>query len=365
MPKTLKNLKSGNVIPFNPARSDYDVYFGGPDKPSGALRNLLSDKIDAVPAGGSIDWVTYYFRDRPLARKLIEAAARGVRVTLVLEGKPRIVKANQQVISILSDEKGLGYGLRTIALPGVPSPPGIGWKPQLHEKIYCFSHPQPTALFGSFNPSGDFPEDDPAILWKIGNHNVAHNSLVATYDVKIVNLLVGHIRSLHRDGSSLFYRFLRRSQHSLDFGHTVLHFWPRLGRHPIEMFLNGFGDGARVRIAASHIRSSQSVSRLIELSRRGARVEVLSESTNRRVPQKTEQRLQAAGVKFERLGQSQNVPMHLKLVLAENEHGKWAVFGSYNWTRPSYWLNHEIAAITSDAHVFAEFDRRWNELRAS
>ena len=361
---TPENLKLGNVVQFNPGETDYEVYFGGPDKSLGALRSLLSDKIDAVPTGGSIDWVTYYFRDRPLARKLIEAAARGVKVTLVLEGKPRIIKANQQVISILSGENGLGDGLRIIALPGVPSPPGIGWKPQLHEKIYCFSHPQPTALFGSFNPSGDCPEEDPTILSEIGNHNVAHNALVETRDAQMVGMLVNHIRSLHRDGSSLFYRFWERAQHSLDFGQTVLHFWPRLGRHPVEMFLDGFGNGSRVRVAASHIRSSRSVSRLIKLSQRGAQVEVLSEFTNRRVPLKTEKRLRAAGVKFERLGQLHNVPMHLKLILAENEYGKWAVFGSFNWTLPSYWLNHEIAAITSDARVFDEFDRRWNELRS-
>lgn len=360
----MKNPESGNVVRLNPTRSDFEVFFGGPDKPLGALRSLLSDKIDAVPPGGSIDWVTYYFRDRLLARKLIDAAARGVKVTLVLEGKPRIANANQQVIEILSGEKGLGYGLRTIALPGVPSPPGLAWKPQLHEKIYCFSHPKPTALFGSFNPSGDDPEEDPEILRKIGDHNVAHNLLVETCDAQMVALLVNHIRSLHRDGTSLYYRFWDRTQHSLDFGHTALHFWPRVGRHPIEMFLDGFGTGSRVRIAASHIRSVLAVNRLIKLSRRGAQVEVLSESTNIRVPLKTERRLRAAGVKFERLGQSQNVPMHLKLILAENENGKWTVFGSFNWTRPSYWINHEIAAITSDAHVFAEFDRRWNELRS-
>lgn len=360
---TLENLEVGNEVRSNPARSDFEVHFGGPDKHPGALRNLLLDRIDAVPAGGSIDWVTYYFRDRPLARKLVEAAARGVKVTLVLEGKPRIVTANQQVISILSGEKGLADGLRIIALPGVPSPPGIAWKPQLHEKIYCFSHPQPTALFGSFNPSGDFPEDDPAILLKIGDHNVAHNSLVESRDVKMVDLLVEHIRSLHRDGSSLYYRFWGRT-HSVDFGHTALHFWPGISRHPVEKFLEGFGKGSRVRIAASHIRYSRSVSRLIELSRRGAHVEVLSEFTDRRVPLKTEQRLRAAGVSFERLGQSQDVPMHLKLVLAESNTGRWAVFGSFNWTLPSYLLNHEIAAVTSDEHVFTEFDRRWNELRS-
>jgi len=360
---TLENLKLGNVVRLHPARASYKVHFGGPDKKPGELRNVLSEKIDAVPPGGSIDWVTYYFRDRPLARKLAEAAARGVKVTLVLEGRPRIVRANQQVISILSGKAGIGSGLRVISLPGVPSPAGIGWKPQVHEKVYCFSHPQPTALFGSFNPSGDFPEDDPAILWKIGNHNIAHNALVESHDEKLAGKLAEHIRSLHRDGSSLYYRFWGRSQ-SLDFGHTVLHFWPRVARHPVEKFLDGFGEGSRVRIAASHIRFSRAVNRLIALSRRGAQVEVLSEFTNRRVPPKTEKRLRAAGIKFERFGQFQDIPMHLKLVLAENEYGRWAVFGSFNWTLPSYVLNHEIAAVTTDPHVFAEFDRRWNELRS-
>ena len=66
---SLQNQKSDRVVRLHAKPSDFEVYFGGPDKPIGALRNLLADKIDAVPPGGSIDWVTYYFRDRPLAQK--------------------------------------------------------------------------------------------------------------------------------------------------------------------------------------------------------------------------------------------------------------------------------------------------------
>ena len=40
------------------------VCFGGPDLPARRLRNLLEEQVRAVPGGGSIDWVTYYFRDR-------------------------------------------------------------------------------------------------------------------------------------------------------------------------------------------------------------------------------------------------------------------------------------------------------------
>ncbi len=342
--------------------SSFEVHFGGPDTRNGALRDLLAERIAAVPPGGRIDWVTYYFRDRPLAHELMEAVRRGVRVTLTLEQRPRIAAANQAVIALLSGENGLGSGLRMISLPGVPSPRGLAWKPQVHEKIYCFSHPEPVAFLGSFNPSNDSPEEMPAILDKIGDHNVAHNALVAAKNPQMAAALAEHVRALNQGGSSLFYRFSSRAQRSLDFGDTVFYFWPRMGAHPIERLLAGFGPGSRVRIAASHIRSPGSVGCMVDLARRGARVEVLSEHTKRRVPHKTERRLSAAGISFRRIGQAINVPMHLKFVLAENDSVRQAVFGSFNWTIPSYWLNHEIAAVTRDDSVFGAFEAHWNSL---
>ncbi len=342
--------------------SNFEIHFGGPDKRKGALRDLLAERIAAVPPGGSIDWVTYYFRDRPLARGLIAASRRGVRVTLTLERKPRIAAANRQVIEMLSGEDGLGSGLRTISLPGLLSPPGLAWKPQVHEKVYCFSHPQPVAFIGSFNPSNDSPEDTPGILEKIGDHNVAYNALVAAKDPQMASALAEHVRSLNLNGSSLLYRFTSKQPRSLDFGHTVVHFWPRLGGHPIEQLLAGFGAGSRIRIAASHIRSPGSVSCMVMLAKRGARVEVLTEHTRSRVPHKTEKRLSAAGIAFRRIGKSINVPMHLKFMLVENESIRRTVFGSFNWTLPSYWLNHEIAAISVDESVFEIFEAHWNKL---
>src|SRR5689334_10457863 len=66
------------------------VYFGGPDKPSGFLRDLLKERVDLVPAGGEILWATYYFRDVALADALIRARERGVAVTLCIEAMPRL-----------------------------------------------------------------------------------------------------------------------------------------------------------------------------------------------------------------------------------------------------------------------------------
>ena len=145
-----------------------EVHFGGPDMPAYRLRDLLEERIAAVPSGGAIDWVTYYFRDRRLAEALIQAQHRGVKVTVTLERSPRTASANKMVEAMLSGENGLGAGFRSLSLPRVPTPVGIVWKPHLHEKLYCFSHPKPTAFIGSFNPSGDSPEDQPEILREIG-----------------------------------------------------------------------------------------------------------------------------------------------------------------------------------------------------
>jgi phosphatidylserine/phosphatidylglycerophosphate/cardiolipin synthase-like enzyme len=67
----------------------FEVTFGGPDRPRGCLRDLLAQRIEAVPPGGAIDWATYYFRDRRLAGDLIRARERGVEVRVTIDGRPR------------------------------------------------------------------------------------------------------------------------------------------------------------------------------------------------------------------------------------------------------------------------------------
>ncbi|MET0282769.1 MAG: phospholipase D-like domain-containing protein [Steroidobacteraceae bacterium] len=345
------------------SESRFAVHFGGPDLPAGSLRNLLSQRVAASPPGSTIDWATYYFRDRELARDLIAASDRGVQVRLLLEGKPRIARANEQVLAALTTHDALRTGLRVVQMPGYPSPPGLAWKPQFHTKIYCFSHPYPAALVGSFNPSGDSNEYDPGVVAKIGDHNIAHNALVEVRDEAIVGFLVDHLQALHRVPDAR----LRRTQSNLpferDFGDTQVYLWPRRGQHPIERLLEGYGGNCRVRIAASHIRNPWSVNCLARLARRGARVEIAAEHSARRVPRRMERRLTAAGAAFTRFGATENVPMHLKFVLAESTVGRQAIFGSYNWTLPSYWLNHEIAMATRDEHVFESLERRWCALQ--
>lgn len=346
-----------------PTAATPDIYFGGPDYPRGKLRNLLEERIAAVPAGGSINWVTYYFRDIQLAKTLIQAHKRGVKITLCLAGKPRIPHANVAVIALLSGPDGIGNALRIITIPGLPSPSHKSWKPQLHEKLYCFSHPEPIAFIGSFNPSGNGSQDDFDIIQEIGDQDVGYNALIGLKDPILVDGLIRHAQLLHHSLPGFFHRFSANASHDIHGADTTVFFWPRIHTHPIIRFLNTLRHGAQIRIAASHIRASSAVDIMIKLAKRGIDLEILAEATTRRVTPKIERRLINAGIRFRRIQSTESVPMHLKFVLIEEKNNVWSIFGSFNWTKPSFWLNHEIAAISSNPAVFETFSQCWEKLK--
>ncbi len=338
-----------------------EIYFGGPDLPPGRLRDVLAERVAAVPPGGTIHWVTYYFRDRLLAGELLRAHRRGVKVTLTLDRRPRTAHANQAVIAMLAGPDGLGEGFRTVCLPKAPTLLG-GRRPHLHEKLYCFSHPRPVAFIGSFNPSGDGREDDPEIIREIGDQDRGHNVLVGLSDPVIVDGFVAHARWIHRTPYSLLNRFSLKINRALKNENLEIHFWPRLLPHLIIRFFRRVGKGARIRIAASHLKGKFLVKSLINLSHRGAKLEIMAESTLRRVPAATEKMLVDAGIKFHRVAHAEGFPMHNKFALIEKDGRQWTIFGSFNWTSRSYWLNHEIGVISTDRELFKTFAERWEVL---
>jgi len=346
------------------ASSRHEVFFGGPDHPARLLRNVLAGRIAAVPPGGSIDWVTYYFRDRELAEELLRAHRRGVRITVTLEERPRTAHANQAVAAMLGSPDGLGARFRTIFLRGLSAYTGISWKPHLHEKLYCFSHPKPIAFIGSFNPSGNSPEDDPAIIHEIGDQDRGHNVLVGLRDPFLFERLVHHARSIHRLRYPVLHRFSEAANRGVKGNDTEIYFWPRLRPNPVLRFLSRLGAKARIRIAASHIKGTSVVNAIVSLARGGAALEILAEPTLRRVPAASEQMLTEAGIPFRRLTHPEGLPMHNKFILAENPRGRWVIFGSFNWTTRSYWLNYEIGAISTNKQLFETFAGRWEMLAA-
>lgn len=337
------------------------VHFGGPGRPDGRLRDLLAERVAAVPAGGAIDWVTYYFRDRRLAGELVAAHRRGVAVRVTLEGRPRTTHANDAVIALLGD--GLGEGLRVVAARTDPLPLGKALRPRLHEKLYCFSHPEPSAWVGSFNPSGDAPELMPEVIPEIGDHDRAYNLLVELRGEPLVTALVAHARALHSAPHGPFDRFRPDANRSLALGDFVVHFWPRVAPDPVNRWLSGLPAGSRVRLAASHVSGPSAGRTLTRLARRGVTLEILAESTQRRVPVKMVRQLSASGATIRRIGQGECwIPMHDKFALVETPTERRSVFGSFNWSEPSRRFNREIGVVSSDDELFETFEKRWQEL---
>jgi phosphatidylserine/phosphatidylglycerophosphate/cardiolipin synthase-like enzyme len=328
------------------------LFFGDPAHP-GRLRDLLEARAERVPAGGEIVWITYYFRDEQLADALIRAHRRGVRVLVSVEGRPRIRTANDAVIARLADpEHGIGNGLRVVRR---------GLFRHLHEKLYCFSHPQPVALAGSFNPSGNRPED-PRIIARIGDQDRGHNFL-AEVSGRAVGPLIEHARALHDHTPGLFQRLSPNWIRPIRARKLRAYLFPRLG-NPLDTLLRGVTRGSRLRIAASHLRDASVVATLAMLAGAGVQVELLTEGTRRRVPPAIEQLLRSQGVAFARYAHPDHLPMHNKFLLAETPQGRWAAFGSFNLTRTSRWLNTELLLVSEDDAVFDAFAARWDAIKA-
>ena len=166
--------------------------------------------------------------------------------------------------------------------------------------------------------------------------------MVGFLETDLVEKLVNHARQIQRIPRISFTGFKGRKRVD-PWEATQRSFWPRVRPHPVVQFLEKISSKARVRVVASHIRTPSAVETMIALARRGVALEIFADATLRRVNPSVERRLGAAGIQFRRIKIRERLPMHLKFVLVEDGNQAWSIFGSFNWTRPSFWLNHEIA----------------------
>ena len=329
------------------------LHFGGPDLPERCLRDLLESRITAVPPGGAIAWSTYYLRDRALAEALMAASDRGVSVTLRLEGAPRFPRVNETVIAML-EAHGLGGGLKAHR-PGdhlVKT-----WYPYWHSKIYCFSHPEPTVLVGSFNPSGDEPEDL-AILADIGDQDRGHNLLVEFNGARFHRVMAARVRQMGRFGT----RFGLSQNLPLRSGATDLWAYPRLSPGLIDRSLKRLGFGDRVTGAISHLKRGALADALAAAAERGAAIELLVHDTERRVRSETLAALAKAGAVARRYARPDALPLHAKFLIVEAAGQRQAWLGSLNFNRRSYWLNHEVLIGSRDPAVIDALAERYRTI---
>jgi phosphatidylserine/phosphatidylglycerophosphate/cardiolipin synthase-like enzyme len=337
----------------------FRIFFGGPDCRPRILSDLLNARVSAVPPGGEVAWATYYFRDEALAEALVNAKKRGVRVCVTVEAKPRTARANSPVLDMLRDEARLAGDCRALR-HSWPESLLSRKPPRLHLKLYYFSHPEPHVLVGTFNPSGNMPED-PSVVAEIGDQDRGHNYLVEITDPQLVAGLRDHARSLHQSLHGPWERLLPRNNRVLAAGDSRVYLFPRLRRDVIRQKLRTLPTGTTLRMAVSHFNDTSIGKTLLQLSKRGVDIHILSHDTERRVPRRIETLL-AGHVVFRRYRHPQGFPMHNKFILIDSGRQREAIFGSMNLSGSSLHANHELLVISADPLLFDAFQGRWEHM---
>ncbi|MRR05733.1 MAG: hypothetical protein EG828_02130 [Deltaproteobacteria bacterium] len=339
-------------------KPQFRIFFGGPDCRPRALRDLLHSHICAVPSGGEIFWATYYFRDEALADALVQARKRGVTVRLTLEANPRTARANLPVLEMLQSPGNLAGNCRSLRHTW---PDNLRWKkPRLHIKLYYFSHPEPHVLVGTFNPSGNQPED-PNIVAEIGDQDRGHNHLVEISDSRLVYPLRDHLRLLHGGSHGPWERLLPRNNRVFTAGDTRIYLFPRLKRDVLRLKLLELPKGTVLRMAISHLNDKEIGKTLLQLVKRGVKIEILAHDTERRVPVWMEDLLDGHLV-FRRYRHPMGLPMHNKFVLIESPGEREVIFGSMNLSNNSLHANHEILVVSANSLLYDAFQERWEQM---
>jgi phosphatidylserine/phosphatidylglycerophosphate/cardiolipin synthase-like enzyme len=333
------------------------LHSGGPDHPPRSLSLLLQRMVAESRAGDHICWVTYYFRDRVLARALMDAADRGVQVSLLVDGSPRREQANAGVLAML-EAHGLGGGL------SVHRKPKWGRKlhPHLHAKLYLFAGQQPVALIGSFNPSGDEPEEDPEVIAEIGDQDRGHNMLVEIGDPALVAALEQQAQLWRRHSTNPLLRFHALQNRVLQSEGLGLWLYPRLRTSIVEPELAKLGKGDRISGALSHVKPGPFTRALGAAAARGVDVNLIVHDTERRVPEAMLKQLAGQSIRVRRYRHAGGLPVHAKYLLLQSAAWQCGYFGSFNFNTRSRLLNIEILARSTDPALLTGLRARFNAL---
>ncbi|MEO6080090.1 MAG: phospholipase D-like domain-containing protein [Steroidobacteraceae bacterium] len=333
------------------------LHFGGPDQPPRALSMLLHRLITASVPGDRICWVTYYFRDRVLARALMDAADRGVQVSLLVDGSPRRKSANDAVLSMLRTH-GLRGGL------AVHNKPAWGRRlhPHLHAKLYVFAGQQPVALIGSFNPSGDEPEEDPDVIAEIGDQDRGHNMLVEIGDPALVAALEQQAQLWRQHSSSPLLRLRALQNRVLQADALTVYLYPRLRTSIVESDIATLAAGDRISGALSHVKPGPFTRALGAAAARGVAVNLIVHDTERRVPEAMLTQLTQQGIQVQRYRHPAGLPVHAKYLLLQGPAFHCGYFGSFNFNTRSRLLNIELLARCTDPAVLAVLQERFAAL---
>ena len=336
------------------------VYFGGPDKEKHTLRDTLLKHIQNVPANGKIYWMCYYFNEPILFDALIAASNRGVEIKLIIEGNPRSSEVNVSCFKVLSEQTNISIAIKT-------SKPfwrylGIHWHGHMHAKMYYFSHPNPCVLIGSYNPTSDPHDINSHLIDQIGDHTISHNVLVKTHENVVTSNLIKHFCKIYDSTGYLRFSRLNNLTHTSSEWH--INFLPRYKSHSVSHLLSSKDKNVLIKCAISHLKGPAILDPLIKASRSEKIIEIIIGASKRRINQNTLTKLEQHKIKYRLITTDNHKLMHSKFIIYQSNKEYCVLFGSFNWSSRSWWLNNEIIACCRDEAVIRAFEQRWNEMLA-
>lgn len=337
-------------------------YFGGPDKPENLLRDQLVKHIHAVPSHGKICWLCYYLNDPVIFEALIDAAKRGVEIDLLIDGRARTTSINQPCIDLFSHADHPSIHLHIANDKPFWEYLGFHWHAHLHSKLYFFSHPTPHVLAGSYNPTAGQNVLNPEHIEAIGDHSISHNVLVNIAQKEMVDRLHDYILCMRRPGYRTFSRYTLSHNRTVTASAWRADFLPRIRRHPIDTLLSKTGRNIHVKCAISHLKGPGILKPLKIAIKKTSKIELLLESSQRRVPEKQLEFLERHRIKYYQPRLIKYCLMHSKFILYQSDQEHCVMFGSFNWSARSRLLNHETVICTHDKEVVTAFEKRWQQM---
>ena len=142
----------------------------------------------------------------------------------------------------------------------------------------------------------------------------------------------------------------------------AIDFLPRLSRHPINTLLSKNDSNTYIKCAISHLKGPGTLKPLTAAVKTGKKIELILESSQRRVPNKHLAFLDKNKIKYYQPKLAKNCLMHSKFILYHSDQEHCVMFGSFNWSARSWILNHEVIACSHDKEIVAAFEQRWQQM---
>lgn len=336
------------------------IYFGGPDLKKNILRDILLDRINHSRPGSKIIWVCYYLNEPMIIESLLQAANNNIDIDIIIDENPRCPDINDNFLSALNSSNKIN--VFKVRLKKFWNFFGIKWNPHLHSKLYYFSFPKPHALIGSYNPTASTDHLSNHQIDEIGDHSISHNVLASISDPVVIDKLLEYSETLKSSITRNISRISLLHNHTHQCNQWLLNFLPSITKHPLNKLFLKNDNNASIKCAISHLKGPGITRPLKSALKKGKKIEIVLEASKRRISSQHLSFLDSNHINYHQPVLDNHCLMHNKFVIYKSDAEHRVMFGSFNWSTRSRFLNHEIVASTDNSEIVNEFELRWQQI---